>query len=50
MKNDGIECIHLTESGQWNTRLTRPLNLYGWDCESILILNESCISNYYLKN
>ena len=25
--------MHLTDSGQWATRLTEP-NLYGWDCES----------------
>jgi hypothetical protein len=26
--------IHLTEEGQWETRMTRPLSMYGWDCES----------------
>lgn len=26
--------VHLTEEGQWRTRLTQPLNLYGWDFES----------------
>ena len=25
--------MHITEEGQWDTRLTQP-NLYGWDCES----------------
>ena len=25
--------MHLTDAGQWETRLTEP-NLYGWDCES----------------
>jgi len=25
--------MHLTEAGQWETRLTQP-SLYGWDCES----------------
>lgn len=29
--------IHLTEAGQWATRLTTP-SLYGWDCESTLWL------------
>lgn len=28
--------VHLTEEGQWRTRLTFPLSLYGWDCESTL--------------
>lgn len=27
--------IHLTEEGQWRTRLSQP-NLYGWDVESTL--------------
>jgi len=28
------DAIHLTEIGQHRTRLTSPVNLYGWDCES----------------
>lgn len=28
--------LHLTEAGQWATRLSDPINLYGWDCESTL--------------
>jgi hypothetical protein len=28
--------VHLTDAGQWATRLSHPLNLYGWDCESTL--------------
>lgn len=35
----GFDAIHLTADGQWNTRLTHPRNLYGWDCETVLILN-----------
>jgi hypothetical protein len=34
--------ILLTEKGQNETRYSRPLSLYGWDCESILILNKKC--------
>ena len=30
--------VHLTDEGQWATRLSHPLNLYGWDCESTLWL------------
>lgn len=29
-----FDAVHLTERGQWDTRLTHPLSLYGWDCES----------------
>lgn len=28
--------LHLTDRGQWATRLSFPFNLYGWDCESTL--------------
>lgn len=37
------DAIWLTEKGQWETRYSQPMSLYGWDCESVLILNESCI-------
>ncbi len=30
------DAVHLTEKGQWRTRLSMPTNLYGWDCESTL--------------
>jgi hypothetical protein len=36
------DAIYLTASGQWATRLTYPLNLNGWDCESVLIMNPDC--------
>ena len=39
------ECIWLTDDGQWNTRLSTP-DLYGWDCETILILNETCVERW----
>jgi hypothetical protein len=28
------DAVHLTEKGQWATRLSYPHDLYGWDCES----------------
>lgn len=28
------DAVHLTHAGQWATRMTSPLSLYGWDCES----------------
>ena len=40
--SDGIDAIHLTEKGECCTRLSEP-NLYGWDCECVLILNKDCI-------
>lgn len=33
-----FDAVHLTDEGQWATRLTDPLDLYGWDCESTLWL------------
>jgi hypothetical protein len=30
------DAIHLTKHGEYSTRLTFPLTLYGWDCESTL--------------
>lgn len=35
------DAVHLTEDGQWRTRLTRPYSLYGWDCESTVWLRWS---------
>lgn len=29
-----FDAIHLTDAGQWATRMTLDLDLYGWDCES----------------
>ena len=39
-----FDAIHLTEDGQWRTRHpdSGP-DLYGWDCETVLILNEGSI-------
>ena|ERR1035437_332184 len=35
----GVDAIHLTDKGQCATRLSDPRNLYGWDCESVLVIN-----------
>lgn len=38
-----VDAIWLTDKGQSETRLTYPLSLYGWDVETVLILNpKSC--------
>jgi hypothetical protein len=34
MARAGLAGMHLTDEGQWMTRLSNPHNLYGWDCES----------------
>ena len=35
---DHFDAIHLTDNGQWKTRLSLPHTLYGYDCESTLWL------------
>jgi hypothetical protein len=47
-----FDVIYLTKKGQWKTRFTSnecDYNLYGWDCESILILNFNCIDKWEYK-
>ena len=36
------DAIWLTTKGQVETRFSEP-NMYGWDCETVLILNPDCI-------
>lgn len=51
MKENGIDAIFLTEQGQRKTR--SPMcskNLHGWDCETILLLNERCIKSWRILN
>lgn len=42
MKKLGIDGIFLTEKGEKETRFTEP-GLYGWDCESIVVLNPEAL-------
>ena len=44
-----IDAIHLTVEGEQETRYTMPRNLYGWDCESVLVMNPASIApiQYY---
>lgn len=37
------DAIHLTEKGQMDTRFTHPRSLYGWDCETVLVMNPDSI-------
>jgi len=37
------DAIHLTEKGQRETRLTYPKSLYGWDCETVFVMNPASI-------
>lgn len=37
------DAIHLTVKGQEETRYTHPKSLYGWDCETVLVLNPGAI-------
>ena len=43
------DAIYLTEKGEAETRWSEN-NLYGWDCESLLILNFDCIENIEYKS
>lgn len=43
------DAIHLTEKGQEDTRLTHPKSLYGWDCETVLIMNPDSIKGWSLS-
>jgi len=35
------DSIWLTVNGQNKTRMTYPTSLYGWDCETVLIMNKN---------
>lgn len=48
MISEGIDGVHLTIKGEAETRFSYPRTLYGWDCETILILNERCIKEVSL--
>lgn len=47
-----FDVIYLTANGAIETHIPfdrSELNLYGWDCESCLILNYDCIENWEYK-
>jgi hypothetical protein len=37
------DAIWLTVRGQNATRFSHPMSLYGWDCESMFVMNKDCI-------
>ena len=37
------DAIWLTYDGLLETKWSEPVDTYGWDCESVLILNKNCI-------
>lgn len=37
-----FDAIWLTEKGQNETHYAHPINLYGWDCETVFIMNPEC--------
>ncbi len=39
----GVDAIHLTQQGEYNTRFSPIEDMYGWDCETVLILNPDSI-------
>jgi len=39
----GCDAIYLTAKGEAETRFSNP-SLYGWDCESVLVMNPKCIN------
>lgn len=47
-----FDAIYLTQKGAWDTHIpfeNREYNLYGWDCETVLILNFDCIDKWEYK-
>ena len=43
MISNKFDAIWLTVNGQWETRLSQPMNLYGWDVETIFVMNPDCV-------
>lgn len=43
LKSSGVDAIHLTSNGLFESRFSFPKSFSGWDCESVLIMNEKCI-------
>lgn len=39
----GVDAIYLTKKGEYATRYSDPW-LFGWDCETVFVMNPACIS------
>jgi len=46
LQRAGHDAIWLTAKGERDTRFSRPYSLYGWDCESVIILNPTGITQW----
>jgi hypothetical protein len=44
MKYIGVDAIWITENGESETRFNYEYSMYGWDCESVLIMNPKGIT------
>jgi hypothetical protein len=44
LQRSGVDAIYLTWKGQCATRWSSPRDLYGWDCESVLIMNPDTLT------
>lgn len=40
---DDYDGVWLTEKGENETRWSAPITLYGWDCETILVMNKDAV-------
>lgn len=43
------DAIWLTERGQNETRFGNEIDLYGWDCETVFIMNATCVYQVQTK-
>ena len=46
----GFDAVHLTNEGQWANRHTHPKSLYGWDCETVLVMNPDTITPIFTED
>lgn len=47
LKKSGVDAVWLTDDGVWKLPRFPPI-FYGWDCESLAIINERCITQIWL--
>jgi hypothetical protein len=44
LQGRGVDAIYITEKGEQETRFLQPRDLYGYDCECVLIMNPEGIA------